>query len=301
MKGKISVDGVTKCFGALKALDKVSFSTSSGINVILGPNGAGKSTLLRCIDGLYKLDLGSISVLDKDPYADYAIKSRMSLLSDAYGLYDFLSVYDNMRFFGRLQSLSPRETEKRYMRILKELDAAKYLHAKVSTLSRGTKQKVAFCRAILNDPEILLLDEPTAFLDVKASGYIREFMLDYARAGRTVLFVTQKIDEVTRFNSRILVIRSGRIVRDIDSEGLYGSILRNSYVNIRLAKPISWKIAASLPGYRGGNAADPTMLKIRINGYKDISKAVKKLLDNGAYVVGIDFIEPAIEKLSFGD
>ncbi len=301
MSDSIAVEGIVKSFKKLKALDRVTLRSKKGINVILGPNGAGKSTLLRCIDGLYHVDSGTVSVLGENPYTSAEVRKRISLLSDAYGLYDFLTVQQNLRFFGKMYGLGGEETERGYGKMLNALDARRYLNTKVGELSRGTKQKIAFCRSIINDPDILLLDEPTAFLDVKSSNYIREFMLDYAKQGKTIFFVTQKIDEVTRFNSRILIIRNGRIVDDIDSEELYGSILRNSYVNIRLASPINKKAVMGLPGFRKGNADNPTLLSVKIRSYRDIRSAVRYLLDNGAYVVGIDFIEPAIEKLSFGD
>ena len=173
MHGVVKTDRITKSFGSVIAVNKVSFESAGGINIILGPNGAGKSTFLRCIDGLYSVEHGSVNVLDADPYRNDKLKEKLSLLTDNYALYDYLSVASNLKFFGRLYGLKDEETMRRAAEMLKRLDAAEYLDKKVYMLSRGTKQKIAFCRAVLNEPQILLLDEPTAFLDAHSAEMVR--------------------------------------------------------------------------------------------------------------------------------
>ncbi|MEM0094560.1 MAG: ABC transporter ATP-binding protein, partial [Candidatus Micrarchaeaceae archaeon] len=212
---EIVVDKAVKKFGDTSALAGVDFVASKGINIILGPNGAGKSTLLRCIDGLYKLDSGSIRVFGADPYVDDKIRHRISLLTENYALYDDLTVEDNFLFFGRLYGLEKSYIIEKAKSLLKAFDALEYLHSGVGTLSRGTKQKVAISRAMLNDPEVLLLDEPTAFLDVHASNEVRNSLLDFTKSGGTVVFVTQRIEEVARFNAKIYIMNKGRIVKKI--------------------------------------------------------------------------------------
>ncbi len=299
--GDIDANGISKHFGSVAAVSEVSLKSRRGINMVLGPNGAGKSTLLRCMDGLYKPDAGRISVLGTDPYLNHNLKAKLSLISDVYGLYDFLTVKDNIRLFGRLLGMRDNDISYRSQSILRDMDAMEYLNKRVETLSRGTKQKIAFCRAVLNDPDVLLMDEPTAFLDSKSSNYVREKVREYDKAGKTVVFVTQRIDEVTRFNSRILIMRKGKIVKDTNSEGLYEDVLRNSYVNIRLAKPVELKLLQSIKGFMRANSQKPTMFSLRIKGYKDISAALKQLLEKRAYVVSVDYVEPFIEELSFGE
>ena len=296
----IRLTNLTKKFGRVTAINNVSLEFSKGLNIILGPNGAGKSTLLRCIDGLYKADNGRVSVLGEDPYLSNGLKTQMSLLSDNYALYDHLSVIGNLKFFGRLDGLKDAEIDESAKRFLKELDAMQYINSRVYQLSRGTKQKVAFCRSVLNDPRILLLDEPTAFLDASASEVVRNFMLNYEKEGRTVLFVTQKLDEVTRFNGRVVVIRRGSVVKDVTIEQLYGSMLRDIDVSIRLATPISLKLAKSIPGFQEANSAKPTMVKIRVRDYKSINKVLSYLIDNDAYIASVYYIEPVISGLSSG-
>ncbi len=294
----IRVSSIVKSFGKTVALRKINLSSVKGVNMILGPNGAGKSTLLRCIDGLYSVDSGSVEVLGKDPYRESRIKEKVSLLTDNYALYDFLTVSENLRFFGRLQGLSDRKTLEISAEMLERLDAQQYMGKKVLELSRGTKQKIAFCRAVLNDPEILLLDEPTAFLDANSAEMVRKVIQEYERKGRTILFVTQKLDEVTRFNGKISIIKAGRIVKETTTEGLYGMALRNTLIDIRLAKPVSAEIAEGISGFTEANSKLATLLKFRVHDYREINKIVKRLIDSGAIIVSVDFIEHLIEDLA---
>jgi ABC-type multidrug transport system ATPase subunit len=298
MEAAIRVKSIIKSFGKTVALKRLSFSSSEGINMILGPNGAGKSTLLRCIDGLYRVDSGSVQVLGKDPYRNSSLKNKLSLLTDNYALYDFLTVADNLKFFGRLYGLRDKKTMEISTEILGRLEALEYLNRRVNELSRGTKQKIAFCRAVLNAPDVLLLDEPTAFLDAHSAEMVRKILLEYEREGKTILFVTQKLDEVTRFNGKISIIRAGTIVKETTTEGLYNIALKNTKVNIRLARPIGIGVARRISGFVEANAERSTFLKFRVRNYKEINKIVSSLIGSGANVVSVDFIEHLIEDLS---
>ncbi len=300
MHAEIEVKGLSKNFGKKQALDRITLSMKKGISIVLGANGAGKSTLLRCIDGLYRPDSGSVKVLDTDPYIDQQLKSRLSLLADSYGLYDFLTVKANLEFFGKLHGFNSKEAVSSQMENLEAFDATQYMDYKVGELSRGTKQKIAFCRAVMNDPEVLLLDEPTAFLDTRSSEYIREYLVRNEKK-KSIVLVTQKIDEVTRFNSRIIVIRNGKVVSDSGAGAFYRAMLRNIEINIRLAKPISMYSARKITGFVRGNAEKPNLIRVMIKDYKGVNRCIRELIDSGASVVSVDYIEPAIEKLAFGE
>jgi ABC-type multidrug transport system ATPase subunit len=300
MDREIVVKSLVKRFGKTVALENVSFASKSGINMILGPNGAGKSTLLRCISGLYSPDRGKISVQGLNPYDNTELRRKITYLADNYGLYDFLTIRQNLSFFGRFYGLGSEESVRKVKGLLKELDLSERLDSKVETLSRGMKQKAAFCRTMLNDADVLLLDEPTAFLDVKSGETIRTLLQELAAEKKTILFVTQKLDEVVRFNSRILIIRKGKIMKDVEMGTLYKSIFKNAIVTIRVARPISDKLMASLRRAVKTNEANPTSVSIKVSDYKQINEAASTLIDGGAYVVSIDYLEPALDRLMFG-
>jgi len=301
MENAISVQNLYKKFGKTVALDGISFNSMEGVNIILGPNGAGKSTFLRCVIGLYKPSSGSVLVFGKRPYFDDEIRNKMALLSDNYALYDFLTVKQNLRFFGNLYKLNDNEIYEKSKKILKEMDALKFFDRKVVELSRGTKQKIAFCRAMLNDPDVLLLDEPTAFLDASSSEWIRNFILDYGKKKKTILFVTQKLDEVSRFNSRLVIMREGRIVEDTTTYNIYNEIMKSSSVLIRFARPVAVSILRRTGfKFEAMESKEVSSAKFYINSYRDVNLLISKLIKNKAFVLGIDYIEPLVERISKG-
>ena len=300
MQSDIAVRNLMKRFGKTTALKGITLTSKKGINIILGPNGAGKSTLLKCIDGLYRPSSGHVSVLDSNPYTDAHARSKISLLADVYGLYDFMSVKDNLRFFGNFYGLRCDEAIRKAAEMMGELDLKQYLDTKVEALSRGTKQKVAFCRSMLNEAQVLLLDEPTAFLDANASDVVRSHVQEMAHEGKTVMFVTQRLDEVTRLNSRILVLREGKLVVETDAEGIYSTIFKGVDISVRLARPMGEKAIEGMRNVVWKNGKRPTLIKVRINGYGEVNRVLKALIDCGAYVVSVDYAEPALEKLVFG-
>ena len=301
MEDAISVKNLYKKFGKTVALDGISFTSKEGVNIILGPNGAGKSTFLRCVIGLYKPSSGSVLVFGKRPYFDDEIRNKMALLSDNYALYDFLTVKQNLKFFGNLYKRNDNEIYEKSKNILKEMDALKFFDRKVSELSRGTKQKIAFCRAMLNDPDVLLLDEPTAFLDASSSEWIRNFILDYGKKKKTILFVTQKLDEVSRFNSRLIIMREGRIVEDTTTYNIYNEIMKSSSVLIRFARPVAVSILKKTGfKFEAMESREVSSAKFYINSYKDVNLLISGLVKNKVFVLGIDYIEPLVERISKG-
>ncbi|MCL4398957.1 ABC transporter ATP-binding protein [Candidatus Parvarchaeota archaeon] len=299
MEPYIAINRASKRFKATTAINKITVSFYPGLSIILGPNGAGKSTLLRCIMGLYRIDSGKIRVFGRDPYKDDASRQRMSLLSDNYSLYDYLSVSDNLRFFGRLYGIKDEDTEEIARKTLKEMDALRFLDAKVYSLSRGTKQKIAFCRSILNRPKALLLDEPTAFLDASSSEYVREFMKTYSREGNSVLFVTQKLDEVTRFNSRLIILDKGAMADDTKTYLLYKKIGGDATILIRFARPMRIeKLRKEGLEIVGADEEYSSSIRVKIKDYREINSTLRRLMSSGADIVNVDYLEPILEKMS---
>lgn len=291
---EISVDRITKKFNKSVAIDGASILARKGISVIIGPNGAGKSTLLRCVGGLYRPESGTIRVFGKDPYSEDDVRSRVSLLSDNYALYDRLSVMKNLLFFGRLYGNSDADTMRISKDVLEKLNAYQYLDMKAEELSRGTKQKVAICRALLGSPDAFLLDEPTAFLDAVSAEKVHLMLEDLAASGKIILYATQRLNEATRFNANIFVIKRGRISDRLRYGELYGSLLRGATVNIKLADPIDSRLAARVPHFTNMRGST---VRITIRGYKDINESTRYLIGRGAYVVSIDYSEPLMEEM----
>ncbi|MDE1767979.1 MAG: ABC transporter ATP-binding protein [Candidatus Micrarchaeota archaeon] len=285
---------VTKTFKKTVGLKDATVSAGKGISIILGPNGAGKSTLLRCMGGLYHPESGRIRVFGGDPYYDDAIRKRVSLLSDNYALYDKLSVLKNLMFFGRLYGNTDQETLDISKDILKRLNAYQFIDRKAGELSRGTKQKVAICRALLGSPDAFLLDEPTAFLDALSAEEVHIMLEEFAKDGKTIVYATQRLNEATRFKADIFVIKKGRISKKLGYGDLYGKVLKNAKVDIKLADAIDERVARKMPHFKSMKGSE---LAIIIRSYKDINESAKWLMDHGAYVIKIDYTEPMIEDM----
>ncbi len=289
----IELRNVTKAFGKILALKDLSFTPRNGISIILGPNGSGKSTLLKTIAGLYRPDSGSVKVLGVDPYSDYSIRSKISILTENYALYDFLTVRKNIEFFGALYGMDKKDSVESVRELMEELDILNLLDSKVQWLSRGTKQKVAFCRAIIPDPQVLLLDESTAFLDSRSSNAIRDYIQRNANR-KSIVFVTQKIDEATRMGGNIYIMKNGRIVISTNLSGMYKSIMNGATINIRFAKPVDYASLKNIEGIIQGNSKKASLVQLRVRNYKDINKAIDIIRGRGIDIVGIDYAEPFI-------
>lgn len=206
----VSARSITKKFKGVTALKNVSVTANdSETIVVLGPNGAGKSTLLKIIAGLYKPTSGKVIVLGENAASeDFGVRKEVSFLGENYSLYDNLTAKENLVFFAKLYGLEEKYAAARINELMEKFDAYPYLNRKVGELSRGTKQKVAVCRALLNDPKVFLLDEPTAFLDAKAAELLHKELRRLEKEGRTILYATQRLDEVYRLGSKIHVYSS---------------------------------------------------------------------------------------------
>jgi len=209
----ISVSGLTKHFGAVRAVDGVGFSVARGETIgLLGGNGAGKTTTISMLLGLLLPTEGQVSVLGHDmTTADrYAVLPRMNFASPYVNLPYRLTVHQNLKVYGLLYGI--RKIDARIAELADELMLHPFLHTPARRLSSGQKTRVTLAKALLNRPEVLLLDEPTASLDPDTGDFVRGYLEAYARrSGCAVLLASHNMQEVERLCSRILIMKAGRI------------------------------------------------------------------------------------------
>ena len=188
---------------------------------LLGPNGAGKTTTVRLLTALIEPSEGSATVdgFDVRDQADQ-VRARVGILTETPGLYDKLSATANLDFFGRLYGLDAGQRAERIERYLRLFDLWDRRDDVAGTFSKGMKQKLAIARALLHDPSVVFLDEPTAALDPEAAFVVREAIETLRRAGRTIVLATHNLDEADRLCDRIAVIDNGKIVALDTPEGL---------------------------------------------------------------------------------
>jgi len=217
----IEVAGLTKKFGSATAVDAVNFSIPAGsATALLGPNGAGKTTTLAMLLGLMTPTSGSIRVLGTDMLRHrYAVLERMNYASPYIDLPQRLTVRENLTVYGRLYGV--RHLARRIDRLAGELELGTLLDRPYRELSAGQRTRVALAKALINEPELLLLDEPTASLDPDTGDRIRGWLESYrARTGATMLLASHNMPEVERLCDRVLMMRAGRIVDDGTPAGL---------------------------------------------------------------------------------
>ena len=177
----ISTENLTKKFGSMTAVDSVTLHVDEGeVFGFLGPNGAGKTTTVRMMACLVGKSSGSARIGDYEiaNKADQPkIRKMIGLLTENVGLYEELSAYDNLDFYGRFYKLGEQKRKERIEYLLKLLELWEKRDVAAGTFSKGMKQKLAIARALIHDPEVLFLDEPTANLDPEASRTVRDFIL----------------------------------------------------------------------------------------------------------------------------
>ncbi len=218
----IEVHDLHKAFGEVKAVDGVSFDARDGeITGLLGPNGAGKTTTLRMLYTLMKPDSGQVRVDGIDAAVDpVAVRRRLGVLPDAHGLYKHLTARENIDYFGRLQGMEAALLAERRDALIQALDMADFATRRTEGFSQGQRVKTAIARALVHDPENVLLDEPTNGLDVMATRAMRTFMRKLRDEGRCVLFSSHIMQEVGALCDRIVVIARGRVAADATPDEL---------------------------------------------------------------------------------
>ncbi len=209
----IQVQGLTKRYGDVTAVDGVAFSVASGRTLgLLGGNGAGKTTTIAMLLGLLIPTAGSIRILGHDMARDrFAALARMNFSSPYIALPSRLSVAENLRVYGHLYGV--RGLEARIRELAVQLDLADLLGRPAGNLSAGQKTRVALAKSLINRPDVLLLDEPTASLDPDTGDMVRSWLERYRReSGCTILLASHNMAEVERLCDSVLMLKQGRIV-----------------------------------------------------------------------------------------
>ena len=212
----IQVEHISKQFGKIEALKDVSFTLNDGeITGLLGVNGAGKTTLMRLIYGLLQPSSGRVLVdgVEVAQQPDRA-RQRLGVLPDDTGLYKRLTARENIRYFGELHHLSPASLTESCEELIELLGMHNIADRRAEGFSLGERMKTALARAIVHQPQHIMLDEPTNGLDVITTRAVRRMLVALRDQGRCVLFSSHLMHEVTGLCDRIIVIAQGRIVAD---------------------------------------------------------------------------------------
>ena len=209
----ITVTGLTKRFRETLAVDHIDFAVPEGATAaLLGGNGAGKTTTLSMLLGLLLPTEGDVAIFGEDMLRHrYRVLPRMNFSSPYVDLPHRLTVHENLSIYGKLYGVP--DLKRRIAGLAEDLQLAEFLPRKTGSLSAGQKTRVALAKALINEPELLLLDEPTASLDPDTGDWVRGYLETYrGRTGATILLASHNMGEVERLCSDVFMMRRGRIV-----------------------------------------------------------------------------------------
>ena len=212
----VVVDSLVKAFGATAAVAGLSFEVAPGeIYGLLGPNGAGKTTTLRVLAGILRPTAGQVRVVGRDVGGDpLAVRRHLGFLTNTTGLYPRLTGRELLRYFGRLHGLGRDAAAARIAALATALDLPPFFDRRCEGLSTGERQRLSIARAVLHDPDVLVLDEPTAGLDVLASRFLRDFVRAERDRGKAVVFSTHYLAEAELLCDRIGLLHRGRLLAE---------------------------------------------------------------------------------------
>jgi len=289
----IEVKGVSKNFGHVKAVQSVTFKVESGEAVsLLGSNGAGKSTLIKCILGLLDFS-GQILVngIDISKEAKKA-KSLVGYVPQETEFYDMNTV-DLLSFFASLRKVDKRRIDE----VLNIVGLTEHAYKHTGELSGGMRQRLSFAVALLSDPEVLMLDEPTSNLDAQARVEFLNLVKAYKDKGKTVLFSSHRLDEVDILSDRVLFMKDGRVVVESGTKNLTKSLGLKIKMNI-LIPSTSLVSAESILSARGINtySRNGAGLVLEVDSENKLLP-VSTLIENNIPVTDITIIEPTMEDI----
>ena len=283
----IAVEGLSRSFGEIDALDGVSFSIPRGIVFgFLGPNGAGKTTMIRVLLGLLEPTRGTARVLGCDvPRQAQHVRERTGALLEHAGLYERLNARQNLEFFGRIWKLPSSERAHRIRELLERMKLWDRCHETVGNWSRGMKQKLAVARALLHQPELVFLDEPTAGLDPVAAAELRTDLAGLSRGdGVTVFLTTHNLAEAEKLCDLVGVIAGGKL-RALGTPDELRSQERGKELTVRgrnFASDLVTKLQSRPEVVQV--KANALELKMKLEADADVAPIIREIVTSGADV-----------------
>ena len=208
----IMLDHVSKWYGNIVGLNDVSIAISGGVTGLLGPNGAGKSTLFKILAGKLKPSQGTVRLFGTDPWKSAAPYSRVGYVSENDALYDWMTAIDFVTTLARLYGYTRDEARVKAEKVLEFVSLSDVMNKQIGKFSKGMRQRVTIAHALVNDPELIILDEPLQGCDPLARTTIMNVIRELGAMGRTVIVSSHILEEIERITEQIVILNNGRLL-----------------------------------------------------------------------------------------
>lgn len=295
----LSTDGLRRAFGGVPAVRGLSFEVRSGeLYGLVGPDGAGKTTTIRALAGLLEPDAGSVSVLGMDPIVrGPEVREHLGLMPQQYSLYRDLSVGENLRFFGRLYCLPRRLFDMRSERLLRITRLAPFVDRRADALSGGMYKKLALACALLHEPKVLMLDEPTNGVDPVSRRELWELIHEFVQGGMAVLLSTPSMDEAERCD-RIGLLHRGELLLEGEPSRLLHELEGETFEVMGGDRGAAVELLERRPEVRASSPAGAALRVVLAPGSADAVRALLKPLGAALAPAAPDFEDLFLARLA---
>jgi daunorubicin resistance ABC transporter ATP-binding subunit len=294
----IEMIDLCKSFGTFKAVDHLSLTVQQGeIFGLLGPNGSGKTTTINMISGLSVPTSGEVRVLGLDVRRQARqVRQTLGSVPQETALYEELSAWTNMDFHADLFGIPRKEKKERITKMLELVQLLDRKDSRVSTFSGGMKRRLALARALLHDPQLIYLDEPTLGVDVQARRVIWDYILSLRDQGKTVLITTNYLEEAQALCERIAIIDHGKLIA-VDRPEHLKQTYGGSVIELETTKPsTSVKEIRALEGVKEVKQ-DGTHLTITTQGMHNVVPQIINIISQEAELQNIAVREPSLDEI----
>ena len=304
MTNVIEMRELSREFGHVKALNGFSCNVLEGeVFGLLGPNGAGKTTTVRLLNGVLAPTSGQSRVLGFDPVTQETdLRRRTGVLTETPSLYERLTARDNLTIFGKLYGVKEPKLTARVKELLDLFGLAERADDRAGGFSKGMKQRLALARALLHEPELLFLDEPTAGLDPEASRQVMQLIAQLSRQkGRTVLLCTHNLDEAQRLCDRVAVMNKGTLLAAGTLADLSRTLWREAWVDVTLRERLTDQQISAVRALRDVSdvQVDGETLAVKVTGDDSVPMLIITLASIGAQMMRVNPRQHTLEEVYF--
>ena len=295
----IEANSLYKKFGTFTAVDDVSLHVKPGeILALLGPNGAGKTTTIRMLASILKPTRGSAKIAGYDIEHDQeAVRSVVGLLTEQHGLYTRMRAGEYLDFFGSVYGLDSSTIQQRTRTLLGEYKLQESAGLRLGQYSKGMRQKLALVRALLHEPQVLLLDEPTSAMDPESAHHVRSSIVELRSADRAIIVCTHNLFEAEALADRIAIIRRGKIIANDSPVELKRKMVGDPVMELRLACSLDGALE-HLPEEIATIASGDNWVRYSTSQAKVVNpKILNSLAKAGIPVVTLSRIERSLEEV----